>query len=140
MAELNFKAIASTFPLLLIFYLYIRRYQNQKVSGNGPSKAAYRKIRINTNKSQADALYAKQYNCQPLKTLPYKWPLGLDLLWTAYHHAMEGRILRFFNMLISRLPPTFEQKLFGISGIDTIDPRNIEAVLGTQFTGMFPRI
>jgi hypothetical protein len=95
-------------------------------------------IGINTHRSQADALYAKQFNCQPLKTLPYKWPLGLDLLWSAYLHAKEGRILRFFNGLISPLPATFEQKLLGISGIDTIDPRNIEAVLGTQFTGVFP--
>lgn len=112
MAELNFKTLVSIISLLLIPYLYVRRYQTQK----------------------ADALYAKQFNCQPLKTLPYKWPLGLDLLWTAYQHAMEGRILRFFNMLISTMPPTFEQKLLGLSGIDTLDPKNIEAVLGTQFT------
>jgi cytochrome P450 len=112
MAEMNFKSILATILLLLIPYLYIRRYQTQK----------------------ADALYAKQHNCQPLKTLPYKWPLGLDLLWTAYHHAMEGRILRFFTTLIKTVPPTFEQKLFGISGVDTVDPKNIEAVLGTQFT------
>lgn len=89
-------------------------------------------------KSQADALYAKQFNCQSLKTLPYKWPLGLDLLWGAYLHAKEGRILHFFSRLISPLPATFEQKLLGISAIDTIDPRNIEAVLGTQSTGMLP--
>ena len=50
---------------------------------------------------------------------------------------MDGRILRFFNMLISTMPPTFEQKLLGLSGIDTLDPKNIEAVLGTQFTGIF---
>ncbi|KAK0116170.1 hypothetical protein ONS95_013200 [Cadophora gregata] len=38
-------------------------------------------------------------------------------------------------MLIAPLPPTFEQNLLGVSGIDTIDPKNIEAVLSTQFTG-----
>jgi len=56
---------------------------------------------------------------------------------------MEGRILRFFTTLINTVPPTFEQKLFGISGIDTVDPKNIEAVLGTQFTGIpifFPEL
>jgi len=56
---------------------------------------------------------------------------------------MEGRILRFFTALIRTVPPTFEQKLFGISGIDTVDPKNIEAVLGTQFTGIpifFPEL
>ena len=56
---------------------------------------------------------------------------------------MEGHILRFFTDLIKAVPPTFEQKLFGISGVDTIDPKNIEAVLGTQFTGIpifFPEL
>lgn len=32
------------------------------------------------------------------------------------------------------IPPTFEQRLLGISGINTIDPKNIEAILGTEFT------
>lgn len=89
-----------------------------------------------TRTSQAEALYAKQHNCQPIQTLPYKWPLGLDLLWTAYHQAMEGHILRFFTTLTGTVPPTFEQKLLGVGGVDTFDPKNIEAVLGTQFTGV----
>jgi hypothetical protein len=36
-----------------------------------------------------------------------------------------------------------EATLFGISGVDTVDPKNIEAVLGTQFTGIpifFPEL
>lgn len=51
---------------------------------------------------------------------------------------MEGRILRFFLTLIAPMPATFEQRLFGISGIDTLDPRNIEAVLSSQFNGTLP--
>jgi hypothetical protein len=85
--------------------------------------------------SKADELYIREHNCQPLKTLPYKWPLALDLLYTAYLQAMEGRILRFFTNLVQSMPPTFEQKLLGLSGIDTVDPKNIEAVLSTQFNG-----
>ena len=69
--------------------------------------------------------------------LKTKWPFGLDLLWAAYQHAQAARILRFFVEIIERLPPTFEQRLLGISGIDTVDPRNIESVLATQFVGMF---
>jgi len=70
--------------------------------------------------------------------LETKWPLGLDLLWTAYQHVRAARILRFFADIIEGLPPTFEQRLLGISGIDTVDPRNIESVLTTKFTGEFP--
>lgn len=69
--------------------------------------------------------------------LEAKWPLGLDLLWAAYQHARAARILHFFVEIIEELPPTFEQRLLGISGIDTVDPRNIESVLATQFTGGF---
>lgn len=87
------------------------------------------------NASKADEFYIRKHNCQPLKTLPYKWPLALDLLYEAYRQAMEGRILRFFSILVGSMPPTFEQKLLGLSGIDTVDPKNIEAVLSTQFNG-----
>ncbi len=69
--------------------------------------------------------------------LESKWPLGLDLLWNAYQHARAARILRFFVEVIEGLPPTFEQRLLGISGIDTVDPRNLESVLATQFSGGF---
>lgn len=112
MIEFNLKWIVYVIPVLLFISLYARHLQAEK----------------------ANALYAKKFHCQPLKTLPFRWPLALDLLWQAYNHAMEGRILRFFTMLIAPLPPTFEQRLLGISGIDTVDPKNIEAVLATQFT------
>ena len=137
MAEVNYKGILATALPLLVTYLFIRRYQIRKVSYPlNPHNVMRSASLLTQTSSQADALYAEQHNCQPLKTLPYKWPLGLDLLWTAYHHAVEGRILRFFTALINTVPPTFEQRLLGISGVDTVDPKNIEAVLGTNFSGM----
>lgn len=84
--------------------------------------------------TQADAVFAKEHNCLPPVPLETKWPFGLDLLWTAYQHAQAGRILRFFVQIVEGLPPTFEQRLLGVSGIDTVDPKNIEFVLATQFT------
>ncbi|KAH7348667.1 n-alkane-inducible cytochrome P450 [Rhexocercosporidium sp. MPI-PUGE-AT-0058] len=91
--------------------------------------------RRNDSQTQADIEYINTFHCMPLKRLPYKWPFALDLLWEAYNHAVDGRILRFFTMLITPLPPTFEQKLLGTRGIDTIDPKIIEAILSTQFKG-----
>ncbi|KAL1626012.1 hypothetical protein SLS56_007070 [Neofusicoccum ribis] len=65
--------------------------------------------------------------------LRYAWPLGLDLIVDAFRAAASGRILALFDLLVSRTGTTFEQRLLGISGIDTIDPENIEAVLSSQF-------
>lgn len=84
---------------------------------------------------KADLLYVKNHQCERLKVLPYKWPLALDLLFEVYRHAMKGQILHLLSNLVMPLPPTFEQKLLGLSGIDTMDPKNIEALLGTQFEG-----
>ena len=38
---------------------------------------------------------------------------------------------------IRPLPHTFEQKLLGINGIDTIDPKNIESILSLQFKSKY---
>lgn len=138
---MNPSRILAIILLLLVPYLYIRRYHAQKVPF--PLKTS-RACAVRTNfrasvlipASQAGALYAKQHNCQPLKTLPYKWPFGLDLLWAAYHHATEGRILQFFSTLMETVPSTFEQKLLGVNGVVTVEPKNLEAVLGTQFPGI----
>lgn len=37
--------------------------------------------------------------------------------------------------LIERTGDTFEQVILGARGIDTRDPKNIEAILSTQFNG-----
>ncbi|KAK7525118.1 cytochrome P450 [Phyllosticta citriasiana] len=73
------------------------------------------------------------HGCAPPKTLDHAWPLALDLIIEAFRAATSGRILALFDKLVSRTGTTFEQRLLGVSGIDTIDPENIEAVLNSQF-------
>jgi hypothetical protein len=87
--------------------------------------------------SQADELLAKQHNCQPAHPLQIKWPLGLDHILLAFENARSKHLLRHFNVVTDRAAPTFEQRLLGQTGFGTIDPKNIEAVLGTQFTSMY---
>ena len=85
---------------------------------------------------QADALFAEEHRCLPLAKLETKWPLGLDLIWTAFKHARAHRILRFFVRVVEDTGrSTFEQNLLGTTGVDTVEPKNIESVLATQFTG-----
>ncbi|KAL2062429.1 hypothetical protein VTL71DRAFT_6695 [Oculimacula yallundae] len=110
-----------------------------------PAILAFRAYFSYLRAKEADEAVIQEYHCLPLsKRLPYKWPLAIDLLVEAYTHATEGRILRYFTKLIAPLGPTFEQKLLGAIGIDTLDPKNIEAILSTQFSdfgmGDRPRI
>ena len=79
-----------------------------------------------------------EQKCLPPPTLPYKWPLGLDLVLEAFNADRSGEILTFFVSLVERTGINFEQIIFNARGIDTVDPRNIEAVLSTQFQGMVP--
>lgn len=61
--------------------------------------------------------------------------MGLDLLVKVFRYAQEGRVLRFFVDVVADSGTTFEQNLFGVRGIDTIDPENIQSILSTNFTG-----
>ncbi|KAK8184355.1 cytochrome P450 [Phyllosticta citribraziliensis] len=80
-----------------------------------------------------EAAFGLAHGCAPPKVLGFVWPLGLDLIVEAFRAAASGRILALFDRLVSRTGTTFEQRLLGVSGIDTIDPENIEAVLNSQF-------
>ncbi|KAF7714337.1 N-alkane-inducible cytochrome P450 [Penicillium ucsense] len=80
-----------------------------------------------------DKKFAAAKGCQPPNKWNSKWPLGLDLLIKAFQHERKQRILQFFLNVVSESGNTFEQKLLFARGIDTIDPRNIEAILSTQF-------
>lgn len=57
------------------------------------------------------------------------------MLLKAFHHERRQQILQFFLDVVAESGTTFEQNLLFARGIDTIDPRNIEAVLSTQFSG-----
>lgn len=48
------------------------------------------------------------------------------------------QILQFFVDVVDENGHTFEQLLLGARGIDTVDPRNVEAVLSANFTGTSP--
>ena len=71
---------------------------------------------------------------QPLQ-LSYRWPLALDLMVEAFSADRAGTILTFFVSLVERTGANFEQNILGARGIDTVDPRNVEAILNTQFKG-----
>ncbi|SMR57253.1 unnamed protein product [Zymoseptoria tritici ST99CH_1E4] len=85
--------------------------------------------------NRSDLAYAQAHNCQPAPILEAGSSyLGLGLLLRTFRVAKEQRLLHFFNDLVRSTGNwTFEQRLLGISGIDTFEPENVEAVLSTQF-------
>ncbi|KAL4797415.1 n-alkane-inducible cytochrome P450 [Aspergillus venezuelensis] len=83
---------------------------------------------------QADERFAVANGCQPLRQWKSTWPLGLDLLRKAFFYERKQQILKFFLDVIAESGITFEQNLLFARGIDTIEPRNIQAVLSTQFS------
>jgi len=83
--------------------------------------------------NQLENELVSRHHCKDPVRLYYKWPLALDLLVEAFKADQAGAILGFFLSIVERTGPTFEQILLGSRGIDTADPKNLEAVLSTQF-------
>ncbi|GAP87561.2 putative cytochrome p450 alkane [Rosellinia necatrix] len=48
--------------------------------------------------------------------------------------ARDGHILKFFLAMVDQCGFTFIQHLFGVPGITTVDPENLETILSTNFT------
>lgn len=90
--------------------------------------------------------------CKAPRRWAAKWPQGLDLLLKAGQHARSQTILQFFLDVVDSSGPTHEQQLrkvlwalslqlaltrtVGNRGINTVEPRNIEEILSTQFEGL----
>lgn len=85
--------------------------------------------------NQLALTFAAKHGCLPPKIWNSTWPLGLDMLVKALQFARTEQILQFFVQVVRENGLTFEQRLLGATGIDTVDPRNIEAVLSANFTG-----
>jgi hypothetical protein len=58
------------------------------------------------------------------------------MLAKAFKYGRKKQILQWFVEVVEHNHTTFEQTLLGNRGINTVDPRNIEAVLSTNFNGM----
>ncbi|KAL4874840.1 cytochrome P450 [Aspergillus karnatakaensis] len=81
-------------------------------------------------------LFGQKHGCKPVyKRLPCKWPFALDILKAQYEAFMRGTLLatqaEYFEKM--QIEKTFQIKLLGRVGYFTIDPRNLEAMLQTDF-------
>ena len=98
---------------------------------------------VSLTAEQANVIFGEKHGCMPLqKCLPYQWPLALDVLKRQYDALMSGRLLAFQSEYFERtqVGHTFEVKLLGRTGYFTTDPRNIAAIVSTNFEGKLPKI
>ncbi|MCJ1377231.1 hypothetical protein MMC17_000323 [Xylographa soralifera] len=77
---------------------------------------------------------AERLGCKPAPRLPNRLPYGIDRIREALR---ADKAQQFMQMITGRFDAmgalTFETKVLGIEGHMTADPKNIQAVLATQF-------
>ncbi|CAF9905365.1 MAG: hypothetical protein HETSPECPRED_004969 [Heterodermia speciosa] len=85
------------------------------------------------NRKRAETLFEASHGCGAPRRLHYKWPLALDLVVEAFSNIERKQALQWFVAICERTGPTFEQNILGVRGINTIEPRNIESIMSTNF-------
>ncbi|TAQ86300.1 hypothetical protein B7494_g5374 [Chlorociboria aeruginascens] len=76
---------------------------------------------------------AEHHNCKPvLASVPYRWPLALDLLKVQYDAFSGSHTLEDLAPYIT-IAGTIRLGLWGVTGYITTDPKNIETILSTRF-------
>jgi hypothetical protein len=70
-------------------------------------------------------------------TLPYEWPFALDILKKQYDAIPSQRLLAFQSQYFNSVGFNMRLNLFGQEGYMTIDPKNIEVIISTNFESQF---
>lgn len=85
--------------------------------------------------SRRHAQNAKRLGCKPPPRRPHKLPFGVDLVLRIMKADREKRLPDMFLDLHAELgqPSTFVHQFFGQDDLITMDPKNIQAILATQF-------
>jgi cytochrome P450 len=78
---------------------------------------------------------AEQLGCKPPKRRQHHWPLGIDLLRQLIDADQKERVPQFLLETQQELKVgTWVQNLMGEDMIATMEPKNIQALLATQFS------
>jgi hypothetical protein len=85
--------------------------------------------------SRRHARNAARLGCKPPLTRPYKYPLAIDLAQRVQKADKEKRVPDMFLEVYEELgrPGTWIQHFLGVDNLVTVDPKNIQALLATQF-------
>lgn len=90
---------------------------------------------INTiNTSRYHARRATKLGCKPAPLKANAWPLGIDQIWQLRQADKKNEVPTEVLKIVRKAgSPTFEMRIMGDSTIQTTDPRNVQAILATQF-------
>lgn len=86
--------------------------------------------------SRYHARRAVELGCKPAFQRPYKWPLGIDMAKAVMDADKQQIVPSFFLDLYENeceCRATWEQNFLGTPNFATVDPKNIQAMLATQF-------
>ena len=75
---------------------------------------------------------AKRWGCQPPVRAPSGF-FGIPPFLEVAKALREGHVVEFITQKYNEYGWTFEQNVLGRSGISTIEPENLKALLATQF-------
>ena len=92
------------------------------------------KLISNTLINRHNAAEEKRLGCKPSPRWPSSWPFGLDLVWEA---LKSDRAKLFPELLLSRFErmnrTDYHYVALGTKSFVTADPKNVQALLATQF-------
>jgi hypothetical protein len=87
--------------------------------------------------SRYHARRAAELGCKPAFQRPYKWPLGIDMAREIMQADKQEIVPNFlFDQVYEKdvqKHTTWEQNFLGTPNFVTVDPKNIQALLATQF-------
>jgi hypothetical protein len=85
--------------------------------------------------SRRHAKRAAELGCKPPPVFPTRWPFGLDFMWRLVKADRAGLLPPFTLIMYKEMggATTHEQNFIGRIGLVTVDPKNIQAILATQF-------
>ncbi|KAF2711611.1 cytochrome P450 alkane hydroxylase [Pleomassaria siparia CBS 279.74] len=126
----TFLAIVTVF-----LYQYVRRSRERQVS------IYILQIHITTHNHyipnltsrQADDAIAKSHACLPAPRLQNQRPWGIDRLEQIFRADAEARLMEHFYFHFRQTGNTLEQNFLGTKAWGTVEPRNLECLLGTNF-------
>ncbi|KAH9902062.1 hypothetical protein F4778DRAFT_781308 [Xylariomycetidae sp. FL2044] len=78
----------------------------------------------------------RKHGCQLPPELPRRWPLGIDRIKELWESNAEGRLLAFLCSITKDYEPgnnLYQFLLVGPRAFHTLHPKNVEALLSTDF-------
>ncbi|KAL2022262.1 hypothetical protein VTK56DRAFT_5872 [Thermocarpiscus australiensis] len=85
---------------------------------------------------RADTNYGRQHGCELPPELPKRWPLGIDRIKKLWEANADGRLLAFLCSTAQDYEPgnnLYQHLLIGPRAYHILHPKNVEAVLSTNF-------